>query len=260
MVSVELVRPARLQSAGGTRLLRSVLAASALSILPLQAGCAQQAGGPGEMIQLPAVPLDGTVSVERAIHGRRSVRTFRDEPISLAAIARLLWAAQGVTAPSADPPEGFTWEWMGGRRTAPSAGALYPLELYAVVGDVESLEPGLYHYVPTAHGLELVQAGDLRVTLWEAALRQTAIRDAPATLVFGAVVARTEAKYGERAERYVHMEVGAAAENVYLQCEALGLGTVFMGAFGDEAVRVGMGLPRDQRVFGIMPLGEKAGG
>jgi len=207
------------------------------------------------MIQLPAVRHDGPVSVEKAIQGRRSIRSFPGDPISLEALAQVLWAGQGVTVPMDEAPEGFGWKWMGGYRTAPSAGALYPLELYVVVGAAEGLEAGLYRYVPTAHALELIQEGDLRNEVWDVALRQTAIQEAPVTLVFAAVVARTEAKYGERAERYVNMEVGAAAENVYLQCGALDLGTVFMGAFRDDAVKELLGLPQDQRVFGVMPLG-----
>lgn len=237
------------------RLSEAICGAILLSSFAIQAGCGQQNGGSAEMIKLPPVRHDGAVAVEAAIQGRRSVRSFSGEPISLEALAQLLWAGQGVTMPMEAAPEGFAWEWMGGRRTAPSAGALYPLEPYVVVGAVIGLEPGFYHYVPTAHALELVRKGDLRESLWESALRQTAIRDAPATLVFAAVVARAEAKYGDRAERYVHIEVGAAAENVYLQCEAMGLGTVLMGAFEDERVLDGLSLPRNQRVFGLMPVG-----
>ncbi len=224
-------------------------------LLPLGPAACQAPGGDPEMIPLPAPRLDGSMSVEEAFQQRRSVRSFPGDALSLESLAQLLWAAQGVTQPSDEPPEGFRWEWMGGLRTAPSAGALYPLELYALVGSVETLASGLYRYVPTAHALELVAGDDLRDLLWGAALRQTAIREAPVTLVFAAVLARTAAKYGDRAERYVHIEVGSAAENVYLQAEPLGLGTVFMGAFDDAAVRDVLGLPGDQDVFGIMPVG-----
>jgi SagB-type dehydrogenase family enzyme len=200
------------------------------------------------------------MSVENAVRQRRSIRSIRGDAIPLDDLSQLLWAAQGVTQPSEEPPEGFSWEWMGGLRTVPSAGALYPLELYVLVGAVDSLEPGLYHYLPNPHTLELVSREDLREPLWGAALRQTAIRDAPTILVFAGVVARTEAKYGERAERYVHIEVGAAAENVYLQAEPLGLGTVFMGAFVDGAVKEVLNLPGEQGVFGIMPVGRGGSG
>jgi len=230
------------------------------SLLPMGLAACQASGGDQEMIPLPAPRPDGPMSVEEAVEQRRSVRSFPGDALDLESLSQLLWAAQGVTQPSEEPPEGFRWEWMGGLRTAPSAGALYPLELYALVGSVESLSPGLYRYVPTAHALELVAGEDLRDALWGAALRQTAIREAPVTLVFAAVIARTAAKYGDRAERYVHIEVGSAAENVYLQVEPLGLGTVFMGAFDDAAVRDVLGLPGDQDVFGIMPVGRKGPG
>ena len=152
-------------------------------------------------------------------------------------------------------------------RTAPSAGALYPLELYAVVGGVEGLEPGVYLYLPVEHALARVAspdavpvsgADDRREALSGAALRQLAIRNAPATLVLAGVVERTAAKYGERAERYIHIEVGAAAQNVYLECESLRLGTVFIGAFDDDAVAGVLGMSGDERVYGMMPIGHPA--
>jgi SagB-type dehydrogenase family enzyme len=213
------------------------------------------------MIRLPSPLLDGDVSVERTMQERRSVRDFQsDGSLDMDELGQLLWAAQGVTLPQETSPEGFGWTWMGGRRTAPSAGALYPLELYVVVGSVEGVEPGFYRYLPTAHALETIRLGDLRETLWNVSLRQTAIQVAPVTLVFGAVVARAAVKYGERAEQYTHIEVGAAGENVYLQCESLGLGTVFMGAFSDDGVKEALALPEDQRVFGLMPVGKPAEG
>ena len=213
------------------------------------------------MISLPAPRLNGPMSVEEAVYQRRSVQSsFLGDTLSLEDLSQLLWAAQGVTDPSEEPPAGLRSEWMGGHRTAPSAGGLYPLEVYALVVSVESLDPGFYGYVPAAHALEVVAREDLRDALWEAALRQTRIREAPLTLVFAAVIARTAARYGDRAERYVHIEVGSAAENVYLQVEPLGLGTRFMGAFDDDAVREVLGLPEDQDVFGIMPVGRTSPG
>ncbi len=212
------------------------------------------------VIPLPAPVRDGAVSLERTLAQRRSVRSFAPDPLTLPELSQLLWAAQGITRPMESPPAGFTWQWMGGLRTTPSAGALYPLEIYVVAGAVQELETGTYRYLPREHGLLRVAPGDLREPLWDAALRQTAIRTAPVTLVLAAVVERTAAKYGDRAERYVHMEVGAASENVYLQCESLGLGTVFMGAFRDEAVATTLALPDGHRPLGIMPVGHGAEG
>ena len=152
-------------------------------------------------------------------------------------LAQLLWAAQGVTEKIEAPPAAWTGgQWMGGLRTAPSAGALYPLELYVVAGTVADLEAGLYRYVPLEHALEPADAGDMRSALGDVSLRQRPIYEAPAVLVIAAVYERTAVKYGERAERYVHMEVGAAAENVFLQAEALELGALLIGAFSDHAL------------------------
>ena len=207
------------------------------------------------MIRLPDVSNDGPVSVERAMTGRRSLRSFADAAVSLQDLSQLLWSAQGVTVPMDEAPEGFTSQWMGGLRTAPSAGALYPIEVLAVVGQSDDLAPGVYRYIPTEHSIEMTADGDLRTALWDAALQQTQITEAPVTLVLAAVVERLAVRYGERSERYAYMEVGAVGENVSLQCESLGLGTVLMGAFQDDQVRDVLGLPEDQHVYGIMPVG-----
>ena len=208
------------------------------------------------LIPLPRVSHDGAVSVERAITGRRSTRHFSDEPATVNELSQLLWAGQGVTQVTEEPaPVSRDRQRMGGSRTAPSAGALFPLELYVVVGTAEGIEPGVYHYIPQEHGLEQITDGDLRKPIWDLALQQDAIRTAPMAILIAAVFDRTEAKYGERAERYVHVEVGAAAENISLQAGSLGLGTVLIGAFQDEAVRQVLNLPNDHDVLGIIPIG-----
>lgn len=212
------------------------------------------------MIALPEARHDGTVSLERAVTQRRSVRDYADSSLSLMDLSQILWAAQGVTERIEAPPAAWTGgQWMGGLRTTPSAGALYPLELYVVAGDVADLEAGLYRYVPLEHALEHAGDGDLREALGAAAYQQRAISQAPAVLVIAAVYERTAIKYRERAERYVRIEAGAAAEHAWLQAEALGLGAVFIGAFHDEAVKEALGLPADHEPLGIMPVGQKAG-
>ncbi len=218
---------------------------------------AAQVYGADQLIRLPAPSLDGSTSVEQALAERRSVREFSDAAPSLEEIGQLLWAAQGITEPAKQPRPGWRaeWQWMGGLRTAPSAGALYPLELYLVAGEVAELNAGLYRYVPQEHALTRVRGGDLRESLAEASLRQASITDAPAVFVIAGVFQRTAVKYGDRAERYVHIEVGAVAQNIYLQAEALDLGVVLMGAFRDEAVQECLGLPEDHEPLGIMPLG-----
>lgn len=197
----------------------------------------------GEKISLPAARQEGEVSLEAALAARRSRRSFGDGPLTLEAAAQLLWAAQGIT----DSRRGF--------RAAPSAGATFPLETYLVAGDVTGLEPGVYRYRPAEHALEPVRAGDIREALAAAAHGQTMVARAPATIAFAAVYRRTADRYGARAERYVHMEIGHAGQNVYLQAEALGLGTVAVGAFRDEAAGEALGITAPLRY--LLPVGRR---
>jgi SagB-type dehydrogenase family enzyme len=199
--------------------------------------------GEGGTVALPDPSLDGEVGVEQALAERRSVREFASGPLPLAAVSQLLWAAQGITHPT-------------GLRTAPSAGALYPLEVYLVAGAVSEVVPGVYHYDPQRHRLVLARAGDARAELAEAALQQEWLAQAPATVVLAADFERTARKYGERARRYVHMEVGHAAQNLYLQATALGLGTTMVGAFRDGEVARTLGLPEKARPLGLLPVGK----
>jgi len=193
-------------------------------------------------IILPAPATDGALSLEETLARRRSVRSFAAEPLTLEQLSQILWAAQGGT-------------YRGERRTAPSAGALYPLELYLVVGAVDGLTSGVYHYRQESHALERTLEGDLRRSLAVAAVDQSWVARAPATLVITAVHRRTAIKYGTRAERYVAIEVGCAGENVYLQATALGLGTTMVGAFQDDRVHQLLDLPADHRPMVLMPLG-----
>lgn len=186
---------------------------------------------------LPDPPSDGSVSLEEALRLRRSVRDFDDRALTEAEISSLLWAAQGITDPR-------------GYRAAPSAGALYPLELYLLTSE------GLFHYLPNEHALQRLGESDLRRPLYEAALQQEFILEAPATIVFTAVQSRTEARYGpSRSPRYIHMEVGHAAQNLLLQAAALGLGAVPVGAFNDDRVQAVLGLPADHEPLYLVPVG-----
>jgi SagB-type dehydrogenase family enzyme len=226
----------------------SILACALLAVTPcLAAWPAEEPAGaasrpsPGTAaVQLPKARLTSGFALETALVKRRSVREFREEPIPLADIAQLLWAAQGVTS-------------ANGLRAAPSAGALYPLELYLVAGRVSGLAPGIYRYQPQSHSLLPVRAGDRRRELEAAALHP--IRSAPAALVFSAVFSRTTGKYGERGTRYVFMDQGHAAENVYLQAVALGLGTFVIGGFNDQMVTGVLSLPPAEQPLAIMPVG-----
>lgn len=176
------------------------------------------------LIKLPPPDTVGKVTVERALLQRRSVRRYADEPLTVEDVGQLLWAAQGKT--------GSTYG-----RTAPSAGATYPMELFLVVGRVTGIDAGIYHYLVEQHALRRVISGDWRQELAAAALGQTWIEQAPASLVLVCDYKRTTGRYGERGVRYVHMEAGHIGQNVALAAVARGLGTVMIGAFNDGAVQ-----------------------
>jgi len=187
--------------------------------------------------------------LEEAVARRRSVRDFTPQPISLAQLSSILQTAGGVS----DTSHGY--------RTVPSAGATYPLEIFVVCGQssVEAIDEGIYHYSIDSHSLTLHQEGDARLELARAALAQTFISQAPVDMVICAEYERTLRRYGSRGERYVHMEVGHAGQNIYLQATALGLATVAIGAFYDEQVREVLRLDKRYRPLYIMPVGRASG-
>jgi SagB-type dehydrogenase family enzyme len=194
------------------------------------------------MIELPGPRLQAGGALNEALVRRRSVRDFATTALPLQAISQLLWAAQGVTHPD-------------GLRTAPSAGALYPLELHLLAGAVQGLDAGIYRYRPDVHRLQGTLTGDRRSELAHAALDQDWISGAPAVLVIAAVYERTGRKYGARAQRYVHIEAGHAAQNVLLQAVSLGLAGTDVGAFDDAAVQRLLSMPGDEQPLLIIPLG-----
>jgi len=198
-----------------------------------------------ETIKLPEPRSSSPVSIEEALTRRRSEREYADASLKLVEVAQLLWAAQGITN-------------RMGFRTAPSAGALYPLEVYLVVGKVEGLGAGVYKYQPLKHCLLTVAAGDRRVDLAAAGLGQSCIKNSPAAIVFAAVCERVTRKYRDRGIRYAHMEAGHAAQNVYLQAVSLDIGTVVIGAFYDEKVQRVLGLLKDEEPLYIMPVGKRS--
>ncbi len=202
-------------------------------------------GGSGDAVELPAPELGVNVPLQRALQERRSVRSYTDRSLSLAEVGQLLWAAQGVT----DSRSGF--------RSAPSAGATFPLEVYLVAGGVDELAPGLYRYLPDEHALLPAADSDLRAELFNVGLRQEPLRAAPAVLVISAVHSRTAHRYGARAERYIAMEAGHASQNIYLQAAALGLGTVAIGAFDDAGVARVLNLPGNEQPLYLMPVGAR---
>jgi len=199
------------------------------------------------MVDLPPPEVDSGVSVERALADRRSVRVYFPGALTLAELGQLLWAAQGMTAPS-------------GLRAVPSAGALYPLELRVVVGEVAGLDSGVYRYLPGAHRLDRNDSRDLRPDLAAAAHQQAWVSDNAALVVISAQYGCTTGKYGPRGVRYAHLEAGHAAENLFLQATALGIATVVVGAFDDAAVTRLLRLEPGEEPLVLMPLGRRPEG
>lgn len=189
-----------------------------------------------KVIQLPGPASDGNMSVEAALAKRESVRHFTSIPLTLSQISQVLWAAQGITR-----------NWGG--RTAPSAGALYPLDLYLALPD------GFFQYIPRNHQLLHISDGNLIEALAAAALGQQCIKDSPAIIVIAAVYKRVEQKYRQRGERYAKIEAGHAAQNILLQAVSLRIGAVPVGAFYDDEVRRVLSLPADHEPLYLIPLG-----
>jgi len=188
-------------------------------------------------VRLPVPHTTGSVSLEEALTRRHSVRSYkRDQPVEIALIAQLFWAAQGETR-------------LWGGRTAPSAGALYPLEIYAATDRL------LYRYVPSGHEADIAAEEDLRDALWAAGLRQDSLAAALVIFVITSLVQRTAARYRERAERYVYLEAGHTAENLLLQAVALGLGAVVIGAFYDEQIADALHLADGESPLYLIPVG-----
>ena len=197
-----------------------------------------------EVVKLPPPSFQGKMSVEEALKKRRTVRQFSNKELSLAQVSQLLWGTDGTSD-------------SRGLRTAPSAGATYPLEFYLVVGErgVTGLAPGLYHYRPDSHTLELTRKGDLRAPVARACLHQNWMAAAPVMVVFAAQYGRCTARYGERGIRYTHMEVGHTGENLFLQAEALGLACGIVGAFEDRTLKEVLHLPQQHEPLLVMPVG-----
>lgn len=194
-------------------------------------------------------------ALRRVLAGRRSIRDYTDAAVTREDVAAVLWAAQGVTL---SPEEADRVDGQG-LRAAPSAGATFPLETYLVANRVDGLEPGVYHYGPAGDALDAVEAleatGDLARAVAEACGGQRVVADAAAVVVFAAVLERTASRYGDRAERYVMMELGHANQNAHLMASARGLGACAIGAFDEAALARALGLPPPPRPFYALTLG-----
>jgi len=204
---------------------------------------AQKAAVPSKEIKLPEPRLDSAISIEKVLCMRRSVREFAKDPLDLAQIAQLLWAAQGVTGAEA-------------HRTAPSAGGLYALEIYLIAANVKGLPAGIYKYECLTHEVVSLIEGDMRRELSRAALDQTSLTQPAAIFALSGVYERITKKYGDRGMRYTHMEAGHAAQNLLLQAVALDLGAVLVGAFDDAKVRRVLKLSKQEAPLYLIPVGK----
>lgn len=198
-----------------------------------------------EQISLPPPETSSETSIEEALQNRRSIRSYTEEEMTLEEVSQLVWAAQGITDPD-------------GKRSAPSAGGTYPLEVYVTIERVNGLTPGIYSYNPSEHTLSILLEGEYHNSFSNAALGQRSVEQAAANIILTAIYERTAGRYGDIAERYVHMEAGHAAQNVYLQCESLNLGTVVIGAFDEAQVSKLLQLPENETPLYIIPIGKKS--
>ena len=204
------------------------------------------AGFGAEAIKLPPPATKGTVSVEEALQNRRSTRKFANRSLELAQISQLLWAADGINNPQ-------------GKRTAPSGRAAYPIDLYLVVGErgVTNLAPGVYRYVVADQALELVAPGEFRPAVVKACNSQVWIGEAPVIVVIAGDIKRSEAKNGEQAALFTHVEAGFIGQNIFLQAGALNLGAGVAGGFKDKPLAQALKLPENDVPFLVMPVGHK---
>jgi SagB-type dehydrogenase family enzyme len=198
-----------------------------------------------EVIELPQINKTGKKSLEETIYNRKAIRNYKNESLNLKEVAQLLWSAGGITC------DGIT----GPTRSYPSAGGIYPIEIYLLVGNVEGLDTGVYRYLWRENCLEKIKQGDLRKKLSQACFGQPSILKAPISIIFSANYEKTTKRYGERGKKYVLIDVGHAGENLALQAEALGLGAVEIGAFSEKEAKEVLGI-KEKPTY-IIPIGRK---
>lgn len=210
---------------------------------PVPSARAQQPATPTDTIRLPAPRAKGPLSLEEALASRRSVRQWAPGALTLEEASQLAWAAQGITGP-------------GGHRTAPSAMARYPIELYLVADSVKGLPAGVYRYVPAAHGLVPVAGPDHRAAVVQAANSQASVKASPLVLVIAGAHSRIGAR-GEQTDRFVSLEAGAVLQNIYLQATSLHLGAVAVGGFRAPEMATALPLRPDEAPLIVVPVGRR---
>ncbi len=215
-----------------------VLLAVCSSVCLTQATAADTAPSAPAVIRLPKPQTNGSFSLEQALANRRSVREFTDEPLTISQIGQLCWAAQGIT----EPNKAF--------RTAPSAGAVYPIQLYVL------LPEGLYVYLPEKHELSLVIGKDLRYSVFNSSFNQRVVQKAPCTFMITGNSKKVEAKYRNRGEKFTYIETGHIAQNIHLQAVTLGLGSVSIGIMDAKTIAQVCKLPENLDVLYLVPVGK----
>lgn len=207
--------------------------------------------------KLSAPLLKGKMSLEETIKNRRSRREYEAGKLTEKQLSQLLWSAYGIT-------ENKTFENRNGEKivigfhSVPSAGATFPMDIYAVIGEdcVEGMKAGVYHYVPAGHKLDPVKDGDVRAELQKACWGQRMVNAAQVSIIITAEYERVTGRYKDRGIRFAIMESGCIAQNIHLQCEALNLSTVIIGAFGDDKeLQKAVGLPEKHEPLIVMPVG-----
>jgi SagB-type dehydrogenase family enzyme len=198
-----------------------------------------------QAIKLPEPRTDGGISVEKALQERRSIRSFGDQPLALAEVSQLLWAAQGITDDK-------------GHRTAPSAMEAYPLQIYLLASNVTGLPSGVYHYLPEGHNLIAMQKSGLDDLYSSSAGQEAWIKGAPAIFIITSVFERLNRMMGKDSSRFVYVEAGTAAENLLLEVVSLGLASTYTAGFDANRTEELLGLPSGEKIIGVLPVGRRA--
>jgi SagB-type dehydrogenase family enzyme len=200
----------------------------------------------GGRIALPPAASKGGMALEACLAARRSVREYAEAPLSLEDLSQLLWAMQGVTG-------------LGGLRTCPSAGAIYPLRTYVLAAQVTGAPAGLFVYDPDGHALDALWRGDRRKPLSAAAFGQECVGEAPVAVVLASDYRRIVRELGERGRYLTHVEAGHAGQSFLLQAAARGLGAIGLGRFDPDIVASLLGLPDDEEPLYLLLAGHRAG-
>jgi SagB-type dehydrogenase family enzyme len=199
-----------------------------------------------DIIKLPEPKDKKVVYLDELLNKRYSIRTFKQKPISIDDLSYILWCSYGFK--------------KDGGRVVPSAGALYPLDIYIIAGSIEGernmgIIPGIYHYLPDKHQIELIKKGDIRKDVANASLSQMWMASAPCMIAITCEYKRITSKYRDRGIRYAHMEAGNVSQNIFLATFNTGLGCGIVGAFNDDLVKTVMGINRMREPLLIMPIG-----